>query len=316
VFPWPLPGKEKELRGKNFELSLERGDLLPLLLMGPALLLILFIMVVPLFYGFFLSFFDAGFGKAISADTFLGLSNYLKFFRDPVALKAVLNTALFSFGAIAGDLVLGTLCALLLLQVPGRLSHVLRPIVTMPLLVSPIVVGLTWRYLYDPNGIIYWFLGLFGLGVENFPGVMDSSTALLSTVITQWWQVTPFIIIVLTAGLLAIPEELYEAAKIDGAGPFNTFFRVTLPQLANVYMVIMLVSGVDTFKVFDIIYSLTGGGPNNSSLSLSIYAFSYAFEQSDLGYSMTISYMTMALTFVLFGIPFIKYNQHKTKEAS
>jgi len=163
--------------------------------------------------------------------------------------------------------------------------------VTMPLLVSPVVVGLTWRYLYDPKGLIYWFLGLFGLGVENFPGVMSSSTALLSTVITQWWQVTPFVIIVLTAGLLAIPEELYEAAKIDGAGPFNTFFRITLPQLANVYMVIMLISGVDTFKVFDIIYSLTGGGPNNSS-------------------------MTMALTFILFGIPFIRYNHNKTKGAA
>ncbi len=119
------------------------------------------------------------------------------------------------------------------------------------------------------------------------------------------------VIIVLTAGLLAIPGEYYEAAKIDGAGPLTTFFRITLPQLTNVYIVILLISGVDTIKVFDIIYALTGGGPNNSSLSLSIYAYSHAFEQSDLSYSMAISFMTMAITFVIFGIPFVRHNLGK-----
>jgi multiple sugar transport system permease protein len=224
----------------------------------------------------------------------------------------VFNTVLFSLGAIAGDLILGTLCAVFLLQVPRFFSSTLRPIVTMPLLVSPVVVGLTWRYIYDPKGILYWILGLFGLGINDFPGVTSASTALLSTIITQWWQVTPFVIIVLTAGLLAIPCELYEAAKIDGAGPVRTFFRITLPQLTNVYIVILLISGVDTIKVFDIIYALTGGGPNNSSLSLSIFAYSHAFEQSDLSYAMAISFMTMAITFIIFGIPFVRHNLGKS----
>jgi multiple sugar transport system permease protein len=298
-------------KSKTFELSLERGDLLPLLLMLPTLFVVFSVMVVPLFYGFTLSLFDVGFGKKISAQAFHGFSNYIKFFNDPTALKAVFNTIVFSLGAIAGDLVLGTLCAVFLLKVPRRLSSTLRPIVTMPLLVSPVVVGLTWRYIYDPKGILYWLLGLVGLGIENFPGVTSASTALLSTVITHWWQVTPFVIIVVTAGLLAIPEELYEAAKIDGAGSFSTFFKITLPQLENVYTVVLLISGVDTIKVFDIIYALTGGGPNNSSISLSIYAYSQAFEQSDLSYSMAISFTTMAITFLIFGIPFMRHNLGK-----
>jgi multiple sugar transport system permease protein len=279
--------------------------------MLPTLLVVFSVMVVPLLYGFTLSLFDVGFGKQLSAQSFLGLSNYTRFFSDPVALKAVFNTVLFSMGAILGDLFLGTLCAVFLLQIPRFLSSTLRPIVTMPLLVSPVVVGLTWRYIYDPKGILYWILGLLGLGIKDFPGVTSASTALLSTVITQWWQVTPFVIIVLTAGLLAIPEEYYEAAKMDGAGPLTTFFRITLPQLTNVYIVILLISGVDTIKVFDIIYALTGGGPNNSSLSLSIYAYSHAFEQSDLSYSMAISFMTMAITFIIFGIPFVRHNLGK-----
>jgi len=269
------------------------------------------VMVVPLLYGFTLSLFDVGFGKKISAQAFLGFSNYIKFFSDPTALKAVFNTVSFSLGAILGDLVLGTLCAVFLLKVPSFLSSTLRPIVTIPLLVSPVVVGLTWRYIYDPKGILYWLLGLVGLGIEDFPGVTSASTALLSTVITHWWQVTPFVIIVVTAGLLAIPEELYEAARIDGAGAFSTFFKITLPQLTKVYTVILLISGVDTIKVFDIIYALTGGGPNNSSISLSIYAYSQAFEQSDLSYSMAISFTTMAITFLIFGIPFIRHNLAK-----
>jgi multiple sugar transport system permease protein len=142
-------------------------------------------------------------------------------------------------------------------------------------------------------------------------GVTAASTAMLSVIIAHWWQVTPFVVIVLTAGLLSIPEEYYEAAKIDGAGEFSTFFRITLPQLRSVYMVIMLISGVDTVKVFDIIYSLTGGGPNNSSISLSIYAYSQGFEQSNLSYSMAISFMTMLITFIIFGIPFVRHNLGK-----
>lgn len=303
------------MKQKTFELSLERGDLLPLMLMLPVLLVMLFVMIIPLFYGFVMSLFDTGFGKKITMEAFIGFSNYSKFFKDPVALKAVFNTILFSFGAIAGDLVLGTLCSVFLLQIPRFFSSALRPIVTIPLLVSPIVVGLTWRYIYDPRGILYWVLGLFGLGIQNFPGVTSSSTALLSTIIAHWWQVTPFVIIVLTAGLLAIPEELYEAAKMDGAGPFATFFRITIPQLSKVYIIILLISGVDTVKVFDIIYALTGGGPNNSSISLSIYAYSNAFEQSNLSYAMAISFMTMIITFLIFGIPFIRQNLSKSDRA-
>ena len=296
---------------KTFELSLERGDLLPLLLMLPVLLVILSVMVVPLFYGFILSFFNSRFGVSDYGESFLGLGNYFRFFRDQTARKAILNTLIFSFGAITGDFVLGTICAVFLVKIPRALSSILRPIVTIPLLVSPVVIGLIWRYIYDPQGILYWFLGLFGLGISHFPGVTAASTALVSVIFAQWWQVTPFVIIVLTAGLLSIPEEYYEAAKIDGAGSFSIFWKITFPQLRNVYMVIMLISGVDTLKIFDLIYSLTRGGPNNSSISLSVYAYSQAFEQLNLSYSMAISFMTMIITFMVFGIPFVRHNLGK-----
>ncbi len=301
------------MKHRTFELSLERGDLLPLLLMMPTLAIILFIMIVPLVYGLFLTFFEAGFGLSGTSD-FAGLGNWERFFQDETSLKSALNTVCFALGATAGDLFLGTICALLLVKLPRMFSSVFRPIVTMPLLVSPVVVGLIWRYIYDPRGILYYFLGLFGLGIEDFPGVTMPSTALLSTIIAHWWQVTPFVVIVLTAGLLSIPDEYYEAARIDGAGAFNVFFRITLPQLRNVYMTILVISGVDTIKIFDIIYALTGGGPNNSTISLSIYGYNQAFVQSNLNYAMVISIMTMVLSFVIFGIPFVRNNIAGNKE--
>lgn len=296
------------MKVKSFNLSLEKGELLPVLLLFPTVLIIVCIMVAPLCYGIYLSFFDLGFGSLDQKKYFLGLGNYIRFFKDELARRAVINTLCFSIGATAGDLFLGTLIAVLLIKLPRMLVVVLRPIVTIPLLISAVVIGLIWRYIYDPSGILYWFLHFFGIGLKEFPGVTGASTALISTIIAHWWQVTPFVIIVLTAGILSIPEELYEAARIDGAGSFNTFFRVTLPQLKSVYMVILLISGVDTVKVFDIIYALTRGGPHNSSISLSIYAYSQAFDQSQLSYSMAISIMTMVVTFLIFGIPFVRYN--------
>jgi multiple sugar transport system permease protein len=292
-------------------MSLEKGELLPFLLMLPTLLIILFIMVTPLCYGFYLSFFDLDFGILRKENSFVGLGNYIRFFTDPLARRAVFNTLCFCAGATGGDLFLGTIIAVLLIKIPRKLAVILRPLVTIPLLISAVVIGLIWRYMYDPSGILYWFLRFFGIGLKEFPGVTGASTALLSTIIAHCWQVTPFVIIVLTAGLLSIPEELYEAARIDGAGAFNTFFRITIPQLQKVYMVILLISGVDTIKVFDIIYVLTRGGPHNSSISLSIYAYSQAFDQSRLSYSMSISIMTMVVTFLIFGIPFIRYNMGK-----
>lgn len=284
--------------------------MLPLILMTPTLLIIFFVMLLPLLYGFRLSFFDVGFGGASVGD-FVGFQNYQEFFGDKVAMKAIVNTLLFSAGAILGDMVFGTVGALLLNKMSRWLGNICRPLMTIPLLVSPIVVGLIWRYIYDPSGILYWALGKMGIGLTQFPGVTSSSTALLCCVIAQWWQVVPFYIIVLTAGLLSIPEDYYEAASIDGAGPVAGFFRITLPLLRSVYMTVFLVSGVDTIKVFDIIYSLTGGGPNNSSLSISMYVYNQGFEMSNMGYAMALSVIAMIITFIVFGIPFIRSNGKK-----
>jgi len=293
---------------KRFNCSLEKGDLLPVLLILPATLLIAVILVIPLTVGFTLSFFNFRFGSFNPAQDFVGLANYVQFFQDQTALKSVVNTLMFSGGAIFGMMVFGTIVALLLFHLPPIVSRYIRPVITMPLLISPIVIGLIWRYIYDPQGILYWVLGLFGLSIQHFPGVTGASTALFSTIVVHCWQVIPFVVIVLTAGLVSIPTELYEAAAMDGVGAWKTFWKITFPLLLDVYMVILLVTGVDTIMVFDVIFALTGGGPNNSTISTSIYAFNQAFALSNFSYAMVISTITMILSFLIFGIPFIRRN--------
>ena len=137
---------------------------------------------------------------------------------------------------------------------------------------------------------------------------------MLCAVIAHCWQVIPFVIVVLSSGLLSIPGEYYEAAEMDGAGFIQKFFHISLPGLIPVYMVILLFNGVDAIKVFDIIYALTGGGPNNSTMSLSLYAYKIGFDTFDMGYAMTISNASMILSFLVFGIIFIRYNAKAHKE--
>ena len=306
------------IKNKKISLSLEKGDLLCFLLIIPTLFIVFVVMIIPLFYGVFISLFNYDIGRNITGSDFIGLGNYLRFFKDETMLKSIANTVIFALGATAGDLIIGTLIAVLLLKITSKVRGLLRALYTMPLLISPIIVGLIWRYMYDPSsGFLYWILSFFGIGIDQFPGVTATSTALLSIIIAHWWQVTPFVIIVVTAGLVSIPNEYYEAAHIDGAGEIRTFFSISLPLLVKVYMVILIISGVDTVKVFDIIYSLTQGGPANSTMSLSIYAYKNGFEMYQMGYAMAIAVFTMFVSFMVFGIPFIRFGiQDKQKEGA
>lgn len=291
-----------------------RQDLLPSLLMTPALLIVCCIIVLPMFYGLAVSFFNFRLGDSFGQENFAGLSNYLRAVQDKVVWKSLVNTVLFSLGCVSGDLVFGTVIAVLLYRLPDRIAGILRAVLIMPMLVAPIVTGLMWSNLFDANGVIYWLLRQVNITHSQFSGVSGRSTALLCCIIAHWWQNTPFIIIMVTAGLMSIPEELYEAAYCDGGGLFNILRYVTLPLLKSVYMVSILISGVDTIKSFDIIYALTGGGPANASMTLNLYTYQQAFEAGDLSYSMALSVIVMLVALVCFGGPFIRYNMKKGGE--
>ncbi len=296
-------------------ISLEKGDFLPTLLLSPTLFIVLVVMIVPFFYGLYISLYAYKVGGRLDGETFVGLANYLRLFKDETLGKVTWNTLEFALLATSGDLFFGTLIAVLLTKVSRRRSDVLRAVYLIPLLISPLIVGLIWKFIFDPaSGPFYYVLSLVHLGISQVPGLSSEKTAMLCVVVAHWWQVVPFVILVVSAGLTSIPADVYEAAYLDGASGLKLFFKITLPLLTGIYMVILVVSGVDTIKVFDLIYSLTSGGPSNSTMSLSIYAYRTAFKTNDMGYAMAISLFTMVLTMLLFGIPFIKYNIKRDEE--
>ena len=272
------------------------------LLVIPAFLIIFLAMIAPLFFGLVFSLFDYQFGQGTGGlGRFAFLGNYRLFFINPLGWQSLKITFLFTALALAGELCIGLLIATLLMRVTLKLGSVLRAMYCIPMFISPIVVGLIWRYMYDPSyGMVFSVVDALGLK-SVFGGLSSPSWALICIAFTDMWETTPFMILVLTAGLAAIPTELYEASDIDGAGQLRKFFSLTLPMLKKVVAVVVLVRGGDAFRVFDIIYALTAGGPANSTMSLSIYAFKEGFIKYQMGYAMAVSLITLAILAGVFG---------------
>jgi ABC-type sugar transport system permease subunit len=287
-----------------------RRPYLAMFLILPSATVVIFAMLIPLGYGLVMSLFDYKIGSETSA-TFVFLKNYVRFLQDPLAIKSLGITLLFTGLALSLELLLGVGMAVLLKSIPERWARILGALYGMPLLVSPIIVGLIWRYLYDPTfGVVYYVLSWFGLD-SVFGGLEKPGWALFSIAIADVWETTPFVLIVAAAGLANIPKELYEAARIDGANAWRSLMQITLPLLKKVLLVVIIIRGTDAFRVFDIIYALTGGGPGNSTLSLSIYAFQKGFDQYEMGYAMTISIMTMAALVLVFA-PLMKKSYRRS----
>jgi multiple sugar transport system permease protein len=277
---------------------IRRQTLLGILLVAPAVLTILVVMFIPLIYAVVSSLYDH---PGSPGAAFVFLDNYTRFFKDPVAVRSLGNTALYTALNLALCLVLGVGMAVLLQSFSRRTGNFFRAFFSMPLLISPIIVGLIWRYMYDQQyGFVYWLLSLVGLD-DSFGGLTSTRTALFSVVVADVWNVTPFIILVVSAGLTVIPDDLYEAARIDGAGPFRILFRLTLPLLSKVLAVVVMIRGTDAFRTFDIIYALTNGGPANATSSLSIYSYKQAFDNGELGFGMASSILTLIALVIIFG---------------
>lgn len=275
----------------------QKEQRLAIYLILPAAVAITLVMILPLVFAIVASFFQYSLGQD---PVFIFLGNYIQFFQDPTALRALLNTSIFTVLSLSLCIAIGVGISVLLKSITPRQGNVLRAIFAMPILISPIIASLIWRYMYDPTyGLVYFVLN--GLGIHNFGGLTSSSTALICIVITDVWHATPFIILVSSAGLTVIPEELYEAARIDGANAARTLFSLTLPLLSKVLVILVLIRGTDAFRVFDLIYGLTGGGPANSTTSLSIFAYQQAYENNQMGYAMAASVVTLIALIVLFG---------------
>jgi multiple sugar transport system permease protein len=214
---------------------------------------------------------------------FVGLDNYLFLARDSRFWNAFRNTVYFTGLSVSLELVLGLSIAVLLNRT-FRFKGAVTAMVLIPWAIPTVVSARMWEWMYNTDfGILNHLLGV----KINWLG--SPAWALNAAVLMDVWKTTPFAAILLLAGLGVIPRELYQAARIDGAGAWSIFRRITLPLLMPVILVVLLFRTMDAFRVFDAVYVLTGGGPANSTETLSIYAYKVLFQTLQFGYGSTLS---------------------------
>lgn len=234
---------------------------------------------------------------------FIGLDNYGKYMKDQRMWKAMGNTAFFTVISVAFELVLGLAIALLINRAfKGR--GIIRATVLIPWAIPTAVAAMMWGFLYDgQSGIIAHYLEALNLITGSSWLLTTSDGGMFSIILADVWKTTPYMALLLLAGLQTIPQSLYEASSVDGANRFQQFWSITLPLLKSSILVALLFRTLDAFRVFDLIYVLTGGGPANATESISVYAYKTLFAQQNFGEGSVLSvivFISVAIISLLY----------------
>jgi multiple sugar transport system permease protein len=263
---------------------------------SPALLLLLGMSVFPLLWTLYLSFTDYSATRGGPAE-FIGFGNYTAILTSPQVHQRTLTTLIFVVGAVALQTVLGfTIAYLISRRTRGR--GLLTTLFLVPMMLSPVVVGLFWRFMLDAQfGVINSMLGSLGLGQVEW--LTRQRTALLSLIVVDTWQWTPFIMLIALAGLTAVPKYLYEAASIDRASEWFRFRTITLPLVWPLLLIAVLFRAIEAFRQFDLVYILTSGGPGVSTETLSFHVYKVAFLGFNTGTASAYGILMVLVVIVL-----------------
>ena len=243
---------------------------------------------------------------------FIGLDNYAATLTDPIFLRALGNTGLFTLGSLAGQFVLGLALALYFRR-RFPLSGLLRSLLLLPWLLPMIVSAAVWRWILEQdNGALNRFLEGLGLISDPIPWLNSSDTALIAVILVNIWLGIPFNVVLLHSGLQAIPEEVYEAGAMDGATGARSFAHLTLPLLRPVVSVVLLLGVIYTIKVLDLIIGLTGGGPANATQTLATRSYEMSFVEFDFGQGAALSNVLIAIA-LAFSIVYLRANARAAK---
>lgn len=262
----------------------------------PALFIIIILTLYPIINVLYLSFQHYSYTKGTKY--YVGLSNFTRILGDKYFLTGLGNTLKFSILATFSELLAGLGLALLF-NVRFRGKRYLLPLVILPMMLSTMVICATWRAMYHYDyGIINYILRRLGIG-EGVKWLIDRNIAMGSVVIVDIWQWTPFAFLILLAGLQSIPKELYEAAKVDGAGAAQVFRYITLPMLKSHILMVILLRTIDTLRIFDKVYALTKGGPGTATETISYYIYREGFTYFHLGRASAASVIMLVVVAVI-----------------
>ena len=279
-------------------------DLLPVALITPAMLLIGGLIGFPVLRTLWLSFREAGLESLrTGVSDFVGLDNYVEAVTDPQLRRVVIVTLVFGLACVVGTMVLGMAAALLMnRRFPGRV--VVTVAVLLPWAMPRVAAATVWKWMFnDQYGFVNWFLSTLGLDFEGYAWFIEPLPAFLAIGVVVVWQSFPFVAISLLAGLQSIPDDVIDAAKIDGATAWQRLRFVTLPMLKPIILVLVVLSTIWDFKVFDQVFVMTGGGPARSTEVLSIATYREAFTQLNFGLGSALA----MLMFVILSIVTLVY---------
>ena len=282
---------------------------------SPGLFLLLIFIIFPLIYSFYLTFMNYDLAIGPPAE-FVGFENYVEVFTDdPRFWQSWINTALIIFPAISVQLLLGLGIALLLNRVV-RGRPLFTSLLIIPAMVSPVSAAMVWRMLlgvkYGGVNNLFRQVGLLDVYFDWFA---TPALALFSIIAVEVWHHTSFMMIVLLAGLQAIPLELYEVAEVDGASAWKKFWHITLPLLKFTMIVALLIRMIDLTKIFGLIYLLTFGGPGGSTQTIAFSTYLTGFQDFRISYASTLSYIIVVGVFFLTWV-FQKVSRFQEEEAA
>ncbi|MFI6815610.1 carbohydrate ABC transporter permease [Nonomuraea sp. NPDC050328] len=287
------------------------GRWYPYLFIGPSLFGVVAFLLLPVVIVFVLSLFD---WELLSDPTFVGLDNYRKLAADGSVWSSLGTTIVYVLLAIPLQTVLALLLAMMLNQ---RVKGVkfFRALFVIPWMATPMVLGLVWSWIFDPkDGAINQLLDVFGITGPAW--LSESSLALPAVALVSVWQHTGYNMLFFLAGLQGIPQELYDAAACDGATPVQRFFRVTLPLLNPTMFFVTVTNMIGAFQAFDTIYSMTAGGPSESTTVINFKIFHLAFREFDFGYAATVSIVLFLIILLVTSVQIRFFSKRTTYDMS
>ncbi|WP_204260532.1 sugar ABC transporter permease [Bacillus sp. 22-7] len=270
-----------------------KQKLTPIGFMSPVLLIFSLFLFFPVLFAFFMSFHQWG---MIGTPEFVGVENYVRLFKDPLFWISIKNTLIFSL-SVPLKVAIALFFAVLLNQKIRGLGFY-RAAFFFPVVLSMVVVGLVWQWMFSPSyGFINYVLEKLGLPLQNM--LIDSDQAMIVLIIVSIWKGLGSNLLLFLAGLQAIPSSVYEAAEIDGANSWQKFWHITVQLLKPTTLFVLIITLIGSFKIFDLAYVITGGGPGTSTMVLVHYIYQEAFQRFDMGYASAAAYVFFIILFIL-----------------
>lgn len=278
----------------------------PYLFLLPALTVLVIFFFIPFFQTFGLSFLD--YTSSLYEPDFVGLENYAKLFKEPIFYKVMGNTFMYLLIAVP-FLVIFPLFLAILINQKIRGITLYKILIYLPVIISIVVAAIAFKWLYGQQGILNYVLSL--LGIDSIGWLVDTKWALFSVAIVTIWKGVGYYMMIYLASLMSVPQDLYEACDIDGAGFLKKHLTVTIPHIMPTIALVSTISTISAMKVFAEIYVMTKGGPLNSTKTIVYYIYERAFENLDLGYASALAVILLVVVMLFSMINIFCFEKNK-----